>query len=149
MKETSIQVAFELSRSSKGSQNLSTGNEMLNSNDRMHYHVRAELTKHLREMANLEGRHYVGDLPEGEFLYSRKNPCHIVVHIHPPTSRRMDAPNWYPTIKPLIDGLTDMRMFEDDNDDVITAYTFIKGGKTENKKYCIILEIRSGPFPGT
>ena len=58
----------------------------------------------------------------------------------------MDGPNWYPTVKPLIDGLVDMGMFEDDNDQVITAMVFVPGVKTNNKKYLIILEIHSGKF---
>lgn len=148
MNKTSICIAFELSRSTKKSQNLRSGNEMISSNDRLNYHVRAELTDHLRTVASFEARQYVGDIPKGTYLYSKKNPCHIVVHVCPPSSRRMDAPNWYPTVKPLVDGLTDMGMFEDDNNDVITAFTFIPGEKTTNKKYLIILEIREGRFPG-
>lgn len=146
MQET-IRVTFDLNRSTKKSQNLSAGNEMINSNDRLHYRVRAELTRHLREKANLEGRQYIGDLPEGTYLYSKKEPCHIIVYACPPTNRKMDAPNWYPTVKPLIDGLVDMGMFEDDNDQVITSYTFLNGGKTGTKQYRIILEVRPGRFP--
>lgn len=145
MKET-IRILFELQRSSKGSQNLKAGNEMINSNDRLNFHVRSELTRHLREKADLEGRQFIGDLPKGTARYTKEEPCHIIVYICPPTRQRMDAPNWYPTIKPLIDGLTDMGMFEDDNDNVITSYTFINGGKSQTKKYGILLEIRPGRF---
>lgn len=144
--EAPIRVYFELGRSSKNSQNLKTGNEMINANDRLHFHVKAELTKHLRELANGEARHYIGDLPKGSFLYSKEHPCFILVYVYPPTRQRMDAPNWYPTVKALIDGLTDMGMFEDDNDSVITSFTFLNGGKARNgnKKYELILEIHPG-----
>ena len=109
--------------------------------------IRSDITAHLRRVANAEARQYVGDLPDGVSLYTKTHPCHILVHIQPPSSRRMDAPNWYPTVKALIDGLTDMHMFEDDNDGVITSFTFLRGPKTENKKYRIILEIRPGVIP--
>ena len=141
-----IYIGFELRRSTKGSQNLRSGNEMISSNDRLNYHVKSELTQHLRLIGNQEGRQRIGDMANGEHQYSKKNPCHIVVHVHPPSARRMDAPNWYPTIKPLIDGLTDAGMFEDDNNDVITAFIFLPGPKTDNKKYFILLEVRDGPF---
>ena len=123
---------------------LKHGNEMISSNDRLNFHVRAELVRHLREMADLEARQSIGDLPEGKYLHTEEHPCHIFVFIHPPTRRGMDSPNWYPTVKALIDGLRDVQILEDDNDRIVTSMTFIPGKKTENGKYRIILEIRDG-----
>lgn len=71
MEQERILVAFELNRSSRGSQNLTTGNEMINANDRMHFHVRSKITEHLRSLANLEARQQIGDLSEEK--YSQKN----------------------------------------------------------------------------
>lgn len=144
MEREPLIIAFELNRSSKGAKGLHVGNEMINANDRMHHHVKAEITKHLRQLSNIEARQYVGDLESEGCLWSKIKPCHILVHICPPSSRRMDAPNWYPTVKALVDGLTDANVFEDDNDDVITSFTFLRGDRTKNKKYRIILEIREG-----
>lgn len=143
MEQERILVAFELNRSSKGSQNLTTGNEMINANDRMHFHVRSKITEHLRSLANLEARQQVGDLSE-EKIFSEEHPCYVIVHIAPPTNRRMDPPNWYPTIKALIDGLTDMGMFADDNKNIITGFLFLGEPKTQNKKYRIVLELCPG-----
>lgn len=144
MTNSSICIAFELGRSSKGCQNLNTGNEMINSNDRLHFHTRSELTKHLRELANLEARHYVGDIPNGTTMFSKERPCYVIVHVAPPTNRRMDPPNWYPTVKALVDGLTDMRLFDDDNKSTITGFLFLDEPKTDNKKYVLILEVCAG-----
>lgn len=144
MEQTPIRIAFELSRSTKNSMDLRNGNEMISSNDSINRYVKMGLVKHLRKLANIEARQYVGDLPEGRHLYSKQNPCHIFVHVHPPHARNMDAPNWYPTIKPLVDGLTDAGLFEDDNNNVITSMTFIPERKSGTKKYLIILEIRDG-----
>lgn len=142
MQET-ICVSFELGRSSKGSQNLNTGNEMINANDRMHFHIRSELTEHLRSLANVEARQQVGDLTD-EKIFSEEHPCYVIVHIAPPTNRRMDPPNWYPTVKALIDGLTDMGMFSDDNKNIITGFIFLDEPKTETGKYRIDLELCPG-----
>lgn len=139
-----ICIGFQLNRTTKGNRDLESGNEMISANDRLHFHLKAEITKHLRELANIEARQYVGDLTPETCIFTKENPCHIFVHICPPSSRRMDAPNWYPTVKALVDGLTDAHIFKDDNDNVITSFTFIRGPQTTNKKYQIVLEIRYG-----
>lgn len=137
-------MTFALNRSTKKSMSLANGNEMISANDQINFHVRAALVNHLRSLANIEARQCIGDLPENVYLYSKQKPCYILIHISPPSNRRMDAPNWYPTIKPLIDGFTDAHVFEDDNDDVITSLTFLRGPKTMDKKYHITIEIREG-----
>ena len=54
----------------------------------------------------------------------------------------MDAPNWYPTVKALIDGLVDSGLLSDDNNHVIKSTTFesTKLSDTENYKLVITLE---------
>lgn len=144
MDNSCIRIVFDLMRCTKKSMSLKAGNEMISANDRLNFHVRGELVSHLRQLANIEARQYVGDLEDGECIFSKQRPCHIIVYVCPPTRRSMDTPNWYPTVKPLIDGLTDMGMFDDDNDDIITSVTFVPGSKSGTKKYRFILEIREG-----
>lgn len=121
---------------------LRYGNEMISANDRLDPHTRAELTAHLRKLSKeLALKTY--EHPE-RTMFSDIHPCHIGVVIYPPTSRRMDAPNWYPTVKALIDGLTDAGIFEDDNNKVIRSMTFIPGSVTTNKKYRIQIIISEG-----
>lgn len=137
-----MRIIYELTRSTAKGRSLRGGNEMISSNDRLCPHVKAELTAHLRELSTIVARETYEHPEENQF--SDTNPCHMRIIICPPTKRRMDAPNWYPTIKALIDGLTDAGIFEDDNDNVITSYTFVRGTKTENKKYKIIIDIEEG-----
>ena len=142
MQET-IRVVFDLNRSTKKSQNLSAGNEMINSNDRLHYRVKSELAAHLRALSRDQAIH---NAPlSGYEPFSKDHPCRVGIRVYPPTRRRMDTPNWYPTVKPLIDGLTDAGVFTDDNNTVITSMTFIPGNEISGtKKYRIEILIQEG-----
>lgn len=131
-----------MSQNKKGRGSLRSGNEMLSANDRLCPPVRAELTSYLRTLSASTG--YEEGKKADHVPFSKEHPCHITVVICPPTRRRMDAPNWYPTIKALIDGLTDVNIFVDDNNDVITSMKFVPGPKTENKKYRIEIIIQEG-----
>lgn len=147
-----MRFEYELRRSTsdgkKKTKSLKSGNEMISSNDRLDPHTKADLTAHLRELSkNVALAIY--EHPE-RVMFSTENPCHVIVRVCPPTDRRMDAPNWYPTVKALIDGLTDAGVFEDDNDRVIRWHLFLRGPRTGNKKYKIILDIEKGadiPWP--
>lgn len=103
-----------------GNKGLHGGNQMISSNDRMHHAVKAQITKFLREEA--------ATAPTLPKPYSPDKPCHIYVDIQPPTNRRMDAPNWYPTVKALVDGLVDQNWFTDDNNSVIKMTSFYSSG---------------------
>lgn len=137
-----MKFTYELTRSTAKGKSLRGGNEMISSNDRMHPHVKAELTAHLRKLSAETARRTYEHTECTQF--SDKNPCYVGVIVYPPSKRRMDAPNWYPTAKALIDGLTDAGIFDDDNNKVITSTTFVPGPKTDNKKYKIIIDIKEG-----
>lgn len=121
---------------------LRHGNEMINSNDRLDPHTKADLTAHLRSLSTEIAKETYGQLETK--MFTENNPCYIGVIVCPPTTRRMDAPNWYPTVKALIDGLTDAGVFKDDNNKIITSVTFIPGPVTTNKKYRIEIVVREG-----
>lgn len=141
----SLIASYDLKRSSGKKVSRAKGNEMVSANDRLHHILKHQLTSHLRALA-LETDFSEQGFSEQEPLpvFTRGNPCHIIVVVHPPTNRRMDSPNWYPTVKPLIDGLTDAGIFADDDDEVITSVTFLPGEKTTTKKYRIDLHIIAG-----
>ncbi|MDQ7313454.1 MULTISPECIES: hypothetical protein [Bacteria] len=127
MKERLI-LKFELNRK-----------QMINANDRPHFHQKAKITKFLRQLAEYEGNNVLRDyfgLP-----YSEDKPCKVKVRIYPPTNRKYDPPNWSPTSKALFDGLTDAKIWTDDNYNVIVSTEFMHGGKSGNKNYRIELEI--------
>lgn len=137
-----VRFVYELSRSTSKSCSLRGGNELISANDRLNPHVKAELTAHLRKLSTeIAFRTY--EDPK-RIMFSEENPCYIGVIVCAPTKRRMDAPNWYPTIKALIDGLTDAGVFEDDNNKIITSTTFVPGPISGTKKYKFIIDIKEG-----
>ena len=140
---------FNLTRRTGKKIYLAKGNEMISSNDRLHHAPKAMLTAHLRELGGIFGQKFKkqNNITNGECIYTDMKPCHIIVVVNPPTLSRMDAPNWYPTIKGLIDGLTDANIFSDDNDDVVKSITFMSGEKTTNGKYLLELNIIKGEKP--
>lgn len=134
------EFTFILTRKSGKNTSLQKGNQMISANDRLHFAVKMNLTKYLRDLSY----HQVdNELHLKCPVFSETHPCNVVITIHPPTNRRMDPPNWYPTIKALIDGMTDAKLWDDDNREVIRAMTFICGNKTEDKKYHVSIGIES------
>ena len=134
-----MKFIYELSRSIAKGHSLRGGNEMISANDRLSIHVKADLTAHLRKLST-DVAHETYEHIE---MFSEDRTCYMAIVVSPPTKRRMDVPNWYPTVKALIDGLTDAGVFEDDNDNVIKSYMFMRGPVTDNKKYRIELILHS------
>lgn len=122
--------SFILQRRTGKNKTLSKGNQVLNSNDRMHYIVKSQITEYLRKLS-----FQMVSIDNHKEQYNDDNPCDVVITVHPPTKRRIDAPNFYPTIKALIDGMTDAGLWSDDNNHIIKSMTFVLGDITDNKKY--------------
>lgn len=60
----------------------------------------------------------------------------------PPTKRKVDPPNFYPTLKALVDGLTDASWWEDDEFSQLLEVSFRYGGLSGEKDvYKFILDI--------
>ncbi|HEM2742837.1 TPA: hypothetical protein U0595_000595 [Streptococcus suis] len=110
--------------------------EMLNANDRMNWARKAEITAYLRQIGRL-------NVPKGKYAtHTKKRPCGLVATIYAPTKRRMDPPNFYPTVKALVDGMTDAGIWTDDSHEVIKYMTFEYGGLSGLKdKYRIEIEV--------
>ena len=139
-----VSFLFQLHRSTTNSQTLSSGNEMINSNDRLHYAIKSGISKHLRTLATYQGKTVINKSKYKVPLFTKQTPCYMLVYISPPTNMRMDAPNWYPTVKPLLDGLVDAGILEDDNNQIITSLTFLPSSKSKSKKYEITLQFYQG-----
>ena len=80
--------------------------DLINANQRLHYHAKAKLTAAWRKAA----AESVGFDP---YHYPR---AHITVAIRFPTNHRRDVGNYYPTAKAILDGLVDAALLPDDND---------------------------------
>lgn len=87
-----------------------TRSKLLTANDKMHWAVRAKLTKQLRQWGYLLGR-------EGEGV-ERLGLTHARVEMEfaYPDRRRRDRSNLAPTVKALMDGLIDAGLLPDDAD---------------------------------
>ena len=109
--------------------------EMISSNDRLHYQKKAKLTANLRALARFKTKCSV-NIP-----FSAKKPCGVNVTFLAPTKRKYDPPNFYPTIKALIDGMTDAKVWTDDNHEVIKYMKFEHGGLSGGKYYVVMIEI--------
>jgi crossover junction endodeoxyribonuclease RusA len=81
---------------------------VLNSNQRLHPHVKAKKTKALRTLAESEAQGLRG-----------LQPCRVIAWLAFPDRRRRDPNNWWPTVKALMDGLVDAGVWEDDNSQII------------------------------
>lgn len=125
---TKLIKEFELQRKSGKNSSLAKGNEMISANDRMHPIVKSQITRHLRDLA-----YNMSEALDPPF--SPEKPCKVDVIVFAPTNRRMDAPNWYPTVKALIDGMTDANILTDDNNTIIKKMSFAYGGLSGSKKY--------------
>lgn len=65
--------------------------------------------------------------------FSPLNPCEVTVTIYSPTKSKLDPPNLYPTVKAIIDGMTDAGIWTDDNHNVIKKLSFVYGGLSKEK----------------
>src|SRR5699024_2252032 len=85
----------------------------INANQRLHWAVRAQMTKDWRTLANAAAR--AAQLPTG------LTKAHIVVHVHKTNNRSYDVGNLAPTAKAVVDGLvTDYGLLPDDSNAYLT-----------------------------
>lgn len=106
---------------------------ILNANISYHYHQKGQRAKKLRELA-------FNQLNENK---DYKFSCFdIAISIYPPTKRRFDPPNLYPTVKHLIDGMTDANYWKDDDWKHLNTMSFRYGGDISHEKDIFIFEMK-------
>lgn len=119
---------FHLNRRGK-TYSLKQGQEVINENDRMPWYQQAPIAKHLRGLAKQAGKNYINaylrEKKEPYQAFDKAHSCGIKIMIKSSNNYRKDGPNLYPTAKPLIDGLVDAGILEDDNDTIVKEYSFI------------------------
>jgi hypothetical protein len=97
---------------------LPRGLVLLNQNQRMHHAVRARITASIRAAAmatcseDEPMRTALATTSKGEPLLRH---AYILGVLHPPSRRRADPANWYPSFKAGVDGLVDAGVLEDDD----------------------------------
>jgi crossover junction endodeoxyribonuclease RusA len=86
---------------------LPAGTPLLNANQRLHHHPKAQLTKTIRDAACLLAR---------QARIPNLQHAHICYVVHPGgVVRRRDPGNWAPTAKAAVDGLVDAGVLPDDD----------------------------------
>lgn len=95
----------------------------LNMNDRDHWRTHARRVKVWRTAARAAAAHI-----------GRLCPSNVAVQLDVTDSRSRDPHNWYPTVKPIIDGLVDAGLWPDDNADLVSTteptFRVIRRGQT-------------------
>ncbi len=87
--------------------------EWINLNQRMHWAMKAKLTKAWRLSASLNARQ--ANLPKD------LGKVHVLVVVTKPTRRAFDVHNLLPSFKAIIDGLVDYGLVEDDSTKFLTG----------------------------
>lgn len=104
----------------------------ISANQSYHYQNKGQRAKKLRELA------YQKTL-ECPYKFDK---FEVLVEIFPPTRRRFDPPNLYPTVKHLIDGMTDSRMWIDDDYKHLISMTFRHGGSLSGHKKNYLIKLK-------
>ena len=105
----------------------------INANHRLHWAVKAQITKDWRTLANAAAR--AARLPTG------LTKAHIIVHVHKTTDRSYDVHNLYGTAKAAIDGLvSDYGLLPDDSNAYLTGPDMRHGEKREQAGITITIK---------
>ncbi|MGW4981238.1 hypothetical protein [Streptomyces mirabilis] len=102
---------------------------LLNANQRLHYHKRAEITRVLRRAAWAASR----AVPHLERV-------HIIGVLYPEDRQRRDPANWYPSFKACVDGLVDQGVLADDDHTRVVGPDMRMGHVVEGAR--LVLHIR-------
>lgn len=93
----------------------------LSANDRMHWAPKSKATRDLRET----GRRLALHEKLGPF-----GTTHVAAFIGYPRGGRVDPSNAAPTVKALIDGMTDAGVWEDDDSTHVLGPTYLRDKNT-------------------
>lgn len=97
--------------------------EWMSANDRMHWAVKAKRTKALRAKTRLLARH----------LKPARGPVHVTAFIAYPRAGKADPGNASPTVKAILDGLTDAGYWPDDDHRHVIGPDYRRGPDTRTK----------------
>ena len=104
---------------------------ILNANRPINFRVKAFKVKALR---------YVSCAMAQQLSMPEFSHCNVRIIVYPPSNRRVDPPNFYPTVKPIIDGMTDAGVWADDDWTHLNEMTFLHGGKKSGIAQVYILK---------
>lgn len=99
--------------------------QWVTSNSRLHHYAKAQRVKILRETGAIQAR--------AQQISHYAQPVQLMIGIGYPTAVRSDPSNSEPTVKGLIDGMTDAGVFKDDDSKHVTALIFYRLEKKSAK----------------
>ena len=108
----------------------------MTSNHRLHHMEKANRAKRLRILARARA---------AQLRLKVQSPVSIKVTIRTPSNKVFDPPNAWPTVKPIIDGLVDAGVLEDDSSTQVPEITFARGAKT-GRAGVYIVELEFSPM---
>lgn len=113
---------------------------LLKSNGGQLYRMsKAVVIKQLRTIARIK---VLSWLREG-VLKKTVGPVHLIVTpIMPKATARYDPPNYWPTVKALIDGMTDAGLWPDDNGHIIPRTSFDYSDESVGRQGVWIMRFR-------
>ena len=107
----------------------------LTSNQRLHWADRSRRTAAIRLLA----RHAARELPVVEH-------CRVTAAIGYPTASKADPSNAAPTVKAVLDGITDAGVWADGDSEHVLAVTYVRGETTKRRgMYRVEIEIEEVP----
>jgi hypothetical protein len=103
----------------------------------------SEIKKAINKIENAKRRDYIAAkliANSDQHLFKK---CAVIVKVSNITSHDFDSPNFFPSLKPILDAATDTGIiWADDNNNVITGgVLFLPGGKSASKDYIFEIEI--------
>lgn len=104
-----------------------------------------EVARELRKIESAKRRSYIANkLSINSHQQLFKN-CAVIIRVNNITDHDFDSPNFYPTVKPILDAATDAAViWADDNNNVISGgVLFLPGKKSGTKEYVFEIEIVS------
>ena len=114
----------------------------------MHFQQKARLVSKLRQLARAEvvdqlrNVEAVFTLDDGP-MFTNLNPCGVTLTVFTPNNRRSDPDNLQPTLKAIMDGITESGLWSDDNHEIVKFTKYQFGGLSGSKAYRLEIEIES------
>ncbi|WP_035002093.1 hypothetical protein [Lactococcus garvieae] len=68
-------------------------------------------------------------------------PCGVTLTVYTPTKRRSDPDNLQPTLKALMDGFTESKLWTDDNHEVVKFTKYQFGGLSGHNGYRLEVDV--------
>jgi hypothetical protein len=147
-----MKLIFEMYRATSKAKGVPKSQKLiLNSNDNLYFHKKAEIVAKLRKISRREVEDWrktsdelfgtVQELFGRAHEYDEHNPCGVTLTVYSPTRKRIDPDNFQPSLKALMDGITDSGLWSDDNHEIVKFTKYQYGGLSGSKAYRMELEI--------